>query len=350
MNTIKITVVAPTYNRYKDLENLIKSFLLQDYLNSELLIIDDLGTPKTEAVVKKWMKKSNKILYHKNEKNIGVVENIRSSFYISSGDVIVFMGDDDIFIDNAALSLFANAFKDNGVGSAKASQILFKKGKVSQAFPLKRDKDEIIYYSGNEIFENIWFESISFTGLAFRNSSKIKKLITDSKTLFPQVELVGFIALQYKFAEINRHLVGVQSYSSSQLNPIFYNIAGIRTNILDDWLGIYKRISMIADKNKLRFISKKRFIDMLSSFVLIFLPYNSITNGKTESINFIFKTLKYNKRLLLNLVFWQSIIISIFFPEILIPNLLELIKKVRIKKQLNFEEIKKYNLLLSKYY
>jgi len=203
-NPFRITVCVPTYNRFQDLDNLIVSFLKQDYENSELLVFDDLGSEKIGAVTRKWMKKSKKIFYHKNSKNLGFSNNMRQAFGLASGNIIVFMGDDDIFIDDIALSLFAKAFENERVGAVKASQILFRKKMVNQAFPLKKGKREIIYYkNGNETYENLWFESISVSGLAFRNNSEISKLVSNSVTLYPQVELMGLVCLKYFSAEEN---------------------------------------------------------------------------------------------------------------------------------------------------
>lgn len=347
---MKITVVTPAYKRYKDLENLIKSFLLQDYSKSELLIIDDLGSPKIGEVARKWMKKSEKILYHKNGENLGVVTNIRNSFNIAKGDVIVFMGDDDLFIDNHALSLLVKAFTNKKVGSAKASQILFKNGKISQAFPLKKDRNEIIPYEGSEIFENIWFESVSFTGLAFRNNNKVKELISESVTLYPQVELMGLVSLWYEAAEINKHIVGVQSYSSGQLNPIYYNIDGVRTNILEDWVHIYERVKKVSNKDNLTFISRERFLYKLTSFVLYFLPFNSITNGKKETLMFVVKLLRYNKKIIFVPFLWISVFVSMFLPKRLISIPLEILKKIRLNHQIDEQTQKKFNSVLAKYY
>jgi glycosyltransferase involved in cell wall biosynthesis len=351
MNRVpKITVCVPTYNRFKDLENLIVSFLEQDFENAELLIIDDLGSVKIGEVAKKWIKKSNKIIYHKNTKNLGYPNNMRQAFKLATGEIIVFMGDDDLFIDNSALSYFAKAFEDKKVGVAKASQILYKIGKVNQAFPLKRDKGEIIFYkNGNETFENIWFESISVSGLAFRNDKETKELVSEDITLYPQVELMGLVCLKHYSAEINKHLIGVQSHSG-QLQCISYIVDGVRTNILKDWLEVYDRINKFALKNKLKFISKKRFMEKLTLFTLFFLPYSSLTNGRIETVRFILEIVRNNHEIMATPFFFVSCLISLFFPKRLIILFTETVKKLRLYKILPEDKVAKYNILLEKYY
>lgn len=346
----KITVCVPTYNRFKDLENLIVSFLKQDHENSELLILDDLGSDKIGEVAKRWMKKSKKILYHKNNKNLGFSNNMRQAFSLASGDIIVFMGDDDIFINNNALQLFENAFQDKNVGAAKASQILFRNGKVNQAFPLKADRGELIYYEkGPDTFENIWFESISVSGLAFRNIREIRKLVNSSITLYPQVELMGYVCLQYKSAEINKHVIGVQSHSG-QLNCTNYIVDGVKTNILEDWFNVYDRISKYSEIHKWSFISKRRFIEKFTLFCLYLLPYNSLTSGRVETAKFIYEMLKDNANILISPFFYISSFVSLFLPKTLIIMSTEVLKKNRLKKQLSSDRIVKFNALLGKYY
>jgi glycosyltransferase involved in cell wall biosynthesis len=348
--SFKITVCVPTYNRFKDLENLIVSFLVQDYENSELLILDDLGSEKIEKVTRKWMKKSKKILYRKNTKNLGYPNNMRQAFKFATGEIIVFMGDDDIFIDNSALSLFAKAFENKKVGAAKASQILFKKGKINQAFPLKADKREIIFYkNGNETFENIWFESNSVSGLAFRNDKETRELVSSNITLYPQVELMGLVCLKYYSAEINKHVIGVQSHSG-QLQCISYVVDGVRTNILKDWLSVYESINKFALRNKFKVILKKRFIEKLTLFSLYFLPYSSLTSGRIETARFILDVVKFNRDILITPFFFVSSSVSLFLPKSTIILFAETMKKIRLKQQINKEEMIKINILLKKYY
>jgi glycosyltransferase involved in cell wall biosynthesis len=346
----KITVCVPTYNRYKDLENLIISFLKQNYQNSELLILDDLGSGRIGEVARKWMKKSKKIVYHKNSKNLGFSNNMRQGFEVASGDIIVFMGDDDIFIDEDALKLFNDAFEDKNVAVVKASQILFKNGQVNQAFPLKVGRENMVYYEkGIPTFENIWFESISISGLAFRKTKQIANLITKSKTLYPQVELMGRVCLKYNSAEINKHIIGVQSHSG-QLNCIYYDIDGVRINILDDWIGIYDRIEKFSFFNKLKFYNRKRFMEKFTKFCLYFLPYNTITNGRSETLMFISKIFKYNKLIILVPFFWISSFISLVLPKNFIVFFTEALKRIRIKNQLSYLETTRLNKILKKYY
>jgi glycosyltransferase involved in cell wall biosynthesis len=324
--------------------------MVQDYDNSELLILDDLGSEKIGEVARKWMKKSKRILYHKNVKNLGYSNNMRQAFKLALGEIIVFMGDDDIFIDNSALSLFAKAFENKRVGVAKASQIIFKNGKVNQVFPLKKDKDEIIFYeSGNNTFDNLWFESISVSGLAFRNDKLVKELVNDSVTLYPQVELMGYACLWFDSAEINRNIIAVQSHDG-QLNCISYLLDGVKTNIVDDWISMYDRINKVASTEKVKFIGKKQFLEKLTKFVLFFLPYSSLTSGRVETAKFILNTVKRNRNILITPFFFISSSVSLFLPKKFIIYLTEIVKKKRLKNQLPQDEIMRLNNLLANYY
>lgn len=346
----KITVCVPTYNRYKDLSNLIQTFLNQDYRDSNLLILDDLGSSNIEKIAMRWMKKSKRIKYKKNKKNLGYSNNMRQAFQFADGDIIVFMGDDDIFVDNHALSLISKAFNKSNIGVAKASQIIFKNGRVNQVYPLKQHKPGIIYYKkGKDTYENLWFESLSISGLAFRNTQFVKELVNNSITLYPQVELMGLVCLTYGSAEINKHIIGVQSHSG-QLNCVTYTLNGKMTNIVEDWLNIFFRIQDYAIDNNLSFINRNNFIDNFSRFIYIFFPYNSLNSGRASSFSLLKLILKYNKEILYIPGFWAVTISSLFLPDEILKFLMEKIKRRRLLKILNQDEIKDYNYLLSSYY
>lgn len=69
----KITIAIPTYNRAKLLTEAIESVLVQTYEDFELLISDNASTDETKNVVVSF--KNPRIRYHRNKKNIGMMNN-----------------------------------------------------------------------------------------------------------------------------------------------------------------------------------------------------------------------------------------------------------------------------------
>jgi len=100
----KISVIIPTYNRFKYLLNTIKSVKEQTYSNIEIIVVNDSSTEK-EYYDYDWYSNDIKIIHLKqNSKDIfgyacaGFVRN--KGIEISSGKYIAFCDDDDIWFPN----------------------------------------------------------------------------------------------------------------------------------------------------------------------------------------------------------------------------------------------------------
>lgn len=350
MENIKITVCTLTYNRFLDLENLIRSYLSLSYKNSELLVLDDLGSVETEDVVKKWQKTDNRIKYHKNDTNLGFINNLKQSYRLAKGDVIVFMGDDDIFIDNLALNYFAKAFAKPQVGVVKAAQILYKKGVINQAYHIQNKNEEITYFEkGADTLRSLWFESLSITGLAFRLCQQLYDSVNDFSTLYPQFEHMGQVCLEYQSASINKYIVGVQSHGG-QLNCISYSLDGKETNLIDDWLAVYYRVESKARHSGKPFITNYEFRSRLAKFIPLFFPYTRITSGFAKTARVIMRTIMIYPIILFYPTFIISSFVSTVLPSDANALLTEIVKKKRLQNDLAEEQVSSYNAELSKYY
>jgi len=100
----KVSVVIPTYNRFKFLLNTIKSVKEQTYSNIEIIVVNDCSTQQ-EYYEYGWTKNNIVVLHlEKNSKSIfgyacaGFVRN--KGIELSSGKYIAFCDDDDIWFPN----------------------------------------------------------------------------------------------------------------------------------------------------------------------------------------------------------------------------------------------------------
>ncbi len=347
---LKISICVPTFNRPKDLKNLIESYLTLTYSNSELVVFDDLGIALTKRVVSSYRKKDSRIVYQKNPRNLGFTENLRQSFSKVDGDIVVFMGDDDLFLEPDTLDYIAHAFSEPDVGVVKDCQILYKDGKVDQIFPIDTNAELLISFNpGPESLLNFWFESLSITGLAFRNDKHLQSLITHHQTLYPQVELVGKICLTKKSVRINRHLVGVQSHSG-QLNCASYDLNDVRTNILEDWMHVYQRINTLAREQNNPCISQGVFARKFTEYLIMFYPYNTLTNGKLDTLILILSSLKYYTLIWQKPRFFLSAFLVMLLPKDILKLTVKGIKKLKTIRGMSAGQINNYNRILSEYY
>lgn len=108
MNNQKLlSICIPTFNRSKYLKKCLDS--LSKQLNPEyeklieVVICDNCSNDGTYEVVSNFIAKNSNfsIIYKKNKTNIGAEKNLILTTILAKGYYVWFMGDDDIFVDNA---------------------------------------------------------------------------------------------------------------------------------------------------------------------------------------------------------------------------------------------------------
>lgn len=90
----KVTVLMPAYNVGKYIRESIDSVLKQTYRDFELLVVDDCSTDNTAEVVKRF--DDPKIKYVKNEKNLGLADNLNRGLELIETEYVARMDGDDI--------------------------------------------------------------------------------------------------------------------------------------------------------------------------------------------------------------------------------------------------------------
>lgn len=101
INNPKVSVIIPTYNSSKFVEEAINSIILQSYKNIEIIVIDDGSTDNTKDVLNKYINDSTiTYCYQKNggpgaARNRGIKESI--------GDFVCFLDSDDVYLPDSIL-------------------------------------------------------------------------------------------------------------------------------------------------------------------------------------------------------------------------------------------------------
>ena len=94
----KISIGLPVYNGERFLRSKIDSILNQTYTNFELIISDNCSNDETQKICEEYIKKDNRIKYHRQEKNFGVTWNFEFVLEKSNGDYFMWTGVDDILL------------------------------------------------------------------------------------------------------------------------------------------------------------------------------------------------------------------------------------------------------------
>ena len=91
---MKISVIMPVYNGERYLREAMESILNQTYKDFEFIIINDASKDSTEEIIKSY--NDDRIVYLKNEQNLGVAGTLNRGLDVAKGEYIARMDADDI--------------------------------------------------------------------------------------------------------------------------------------------------------------------------------------------------------------------------------------------------------------
>ena len=109
--TPTVSILIPTYNYARYLDEAIQSVLNQTFQNFEMIIVDDQSTDNTDQVVQKYLS-DPRISYIKNPKNLGLVGNFNQCLEYAKGEYIKFLMADDK-LDHTLLEKFVAVMDSN---------------------------------------------------------------------------------------------------------------------------------------------------------------------------------------------------------------------------------------------
>lgn len=91
----KISILLATCDRAHFLDRTIKSIREQTLSDWELVVADDGSRDGTPEVVAEWRRKEPRIVYVRNERNIGISKNYNTGFRVMRGEYAAMIDDDD---------------------------------------------------------------------------------------------------------------------------------------------------------------------------------------------------------------------------------------------------------------
>ena len=98
-----ISIILPTYNGAKYIRRAIESVISQTFSDWELLVIDDGSSDGTENILKEYINKDHRIIYLKNEINLGIQKTLNRGLKEAKEEYIARIDDDDEWVDEDKL-------------------------------------------------------------------------------------------------------------------------------------------------------------------------------------------------------------------------------------------------------
>lgn len=146
----KISIVTPSYNQGKFIEETIRSVLLQNYPNLEYVIIDGGSTDETQAILELY---SSWLSYVISEPDGGQSNAINKGLAKASGDWINWLNSDDFLLPNALNLLVAQVTRYTGFPNAIifACQIISEESKsVKEVWHPRVPKNLISFFDSTD--------------------------------------------------------------------------------------------------------------------------------------------------------------------------------------------------------
>ena len=110
-NSPAVSVIIPLYNAENYIAECLESIFMQTFQNYEVIVVDDCSTDKSCAVVESYLEKfGGRLKIIRTEKNSGSGALPKNKgIYLSRGEYIFFVDDDDLIMESALEELYTLA-------------------------------------------------------------------------------------------------------------------------------------------------------------------------------------------------------------------------------------------------
>jgi glycosyltransferase involved in cell wall biosynthesis len=200
-----VSIVTPSYNQGKFIEDTLSSVKNQDYPNIEHIVVDGGSTDDTLGILEKFEKKYNLRWFSEPDK--GQSDAINKGFTMSKGEIIGWLNSDDVYFDKQAVSYIVEQFKScHDIDVIHGDSLLINQDnlifRVRPAFPW--------FSYGRLLRGNIIIQSAAF----FRRSVVQSNKLDISLDLVMDYEYwLRLIKAGLKFKRVNRVL------SANRIHP-----------------------------------------------------------------------------------------------------------------------------------
>lgn len=96
---VLVSICIPTYNNANYIGKTLDSLINQTHTNIEIIVNDNASTDNTREVVLEKQQQDDRIIYNRNEENLGYVGNIKAAVAIARSEYLAIFHSDDIYDD-----------------------------------------------------------------------------------------------------------------------------------------------------------------------------------------------------------------------------------------------------------
>ncbi|HYO47098.1 MAG TPA: glycosyltransferase family 2 protein, partial [Gemmatimonadota bacterium] len=107
----KISVVTPSLNQARFIEQTLRSVLDQKYPNLEYIVIDGGSTDGTVDILRRY---ESRLEHWISEPDLGQADAINKGFVMATGEICSFLNSDDLYVPGALTRVAADFAEGNG--------------------------------------------------------------------------------------------------------------------------------------------------------------------------------------------------------------------------------------------
>ena len=215
------SIVIPTYNRANLLRRAIKSFLVQDFKDFEILISDNNSTDNTKKIVESF--KDKRVIYSKNNENIGCIPNFKRLILMARGRYIITHGDDDVLLFSDGLRKIYNLLEEKNYGFIRLNYLSQNRGNTEITNIWINEPNDT--YITNEVepisvikfLERLHIDFLS--GLVFKNENITPDDFIGSD-ISPWIKILFRLSRKYGAAFMSNNYI-ISSWSEGDISKIY---------------------------------------------------------------------------------------------------------------------------------
>lgn len=321
MKKLKFSICIPTYKGVDLIDDALKSVFSQEFQDYEIIVCND--SPEDHQTMKEKLVSYNdsRIRFFANQKNLGCPLNLRKLAYEAKNEILFFLAQDDILLEEALQKTHDAFFLDRDVGAVTRPYYQFYddvKKPVRIIAPFDKNKDSVISVFDGEREVRKVFESLGqVSGLAYK---KEWIEIDFHEEIFPtHIYPFASITRKHKIVFLKDYTVAVRIPSSQcRFKSSIYGISPVGS-----WVKMLNTVYAGSKfesvrKQAIKFITTTNFVGLIQ-----IKNYSTFKNLLRE----IFLLIKYHPKNLFNPKFWFFSLGCLIMPRFMLKFLVDWYKE-----------------------